>query len=196
MKSYLKTVINILQNSLEQLDEKIYDQLLDEMNETVGNGNKIIVSGLGKNVPICEKFVGTMVSLGMDAYFLHTDSAVHGDMGIVKNDDLVILLSKSGETVETVYLAELLKARHIKLWGMTFKKHCKLSELVDGQLVISLEHEGDKWNIVPNNSTTLNLIILQSLAIQLAEKQCIDLNVFKNNHPGGQIGVILRRGEE
>lgn len=84
-------------------------------------GRRIIVSGLGKNVPICEKFVGSMVSMGLDAGFLHTNSAVHGDMGIVRAGDLVIILSKSGETEESVYLTRLLQRREgVRLSLLTF----------------------------------------------------------------------------
>lgn len=73
-------------------------------------------------MPICEKFVGSMVSMGLDACFLHTNSAVHGDMGIVKDGDMVILLTKSGETEESVYLARLLMERRINMWLLTFSR--------------------------------------------------------------------------
>ena len=151
------------------------------------------MSGLGKNVPICEKFVGTMVSIGLEAYFLHTNSAVHGDMGIVKVRDMVVLLSKSGETKESVYLAGLLKERDVNIWLLTFKKESKLAREISNVIVLDLMYEGDLWNIMPNNSTTVNLIILQGFAMMIAERMKIDLGQFKKNHPGGAIGEMLRR---
>lgn len=187
------STIKILADSLRGVDEKIYDQLLNECENTLRAGHKIITSGLGKNVPVCDKFTGTMLSLGLNANFLHTNSAVHGDMGMVKEGDLVIVLTKSGETTESVYLVDLLsKRKGVNLWLLTFRKYSILSEKIKS-LVIELEHEGDMWNIVPNNSTTLNLIILQSIAMNLAKRLGLSLERdFKPNHPGGAIGEQLK----
>lgn len=111
MIRYFEKQLAEFEHSIHSLDEKMFERWVDEAVETLENGHKIIVSGLGKNVPICEKFVGSMVSMGLDASFLHTNSAIHGDMGIVKTDDMVILLTKSGETSESICLARLLKER-------------------------------------------------------------------------------------
>lgn len=159
--------------------------------ETIDSGKKIIVSGLGKNVPICEKFVGSMVSMGFDACFLHTNSAVHGDMGLVKDGDMVIMLTKSGETSESIYLTRLLKERHIHMWLITFCNESTLTKEISNHIVLNLSHEGDLWNIMPNNSTTLNLILLQGLAMMIAKEKQLRLDEFKRNHPGGHIGEIL-----
>ena len=182
----------MLTDSLRSVDERVFNQLLEESVETLKRGNKIIASGLGKNVPICDKFVGSMLSMGLNANFLHTNSAVHGDMGMVKRGDLVIILTKSGSTAESVYLAEQLSKREgVNLWLLTFKQHSVLSERLKS-LVLNLEHEGDMWNIMPNNSTTLNLIVLQSLAMNIAKKMGLTREDFKPNHPGGAIGVHLK----
>lgn len=184
--------LNILTKSCRSIDDKIYQQLLDECEKTLKSGHKIITSGLGKNVPVCEKFTGSMLSLGLNASFLHTSNAVHGDMGMVRDGDIVILLTKSGATSESVYLADLLMQRNnVNLWLITFTRHSVLSERIKS-LVIDLEHEGDLWNIMPNNSTILNLIVLQSLVMHLAERMNLSLNNdFKPNHPGGAIGKQL-----
>ena len=184
--------LRMLTDSLRSVDESVFNQLLEESVETLRRGNKIIASGLGKNVPICDKFVGSMLSLGLNANFLHTNSAVHGDMGMVKSGDLVIILTKSGSTAESVYLADLLSKREgVNLWLLTFKKHSVLSERLKS-LAINLEHEGDMWNIMPNNSTTLNLIVLQALAMNIAKRMGLTLEDFKPNHPGGAIGAQLK----
>ncbi|MCR4842932.1 MAG: SIS domain-containing protein [Eubacterium sp.] len=168
--------------------------LISDCERTLREGHKIIATGLGKNVPICEKFVGTMSSMGMDATFLHTNSAVHGDMGCVKSGDLVIILTKSGRTAESVYLTELLKKReNVTLWLLSFYEHSVLADSMENKLIVSLENEGDLWDIVPNNSTTLNLIILQQVAIELSKRFELELEKdFKPNHPGGAIGDALR----
>ena len=92
MIRYFEKQLEELDYSIHSLDETIFSRWVEEAAATLKNNKKIIVSGLGKNVPICEKFVGSMVSLGLDACFLHTNSAVHGDMGIVKSGDMVILV--------------------------------------------------------------------------------------------------------
>ena len=195
MISYFEKQLKEIDRSIHSLDETQFNRLVDEAVETIGKGHKVIVSGLGKNVPICDKFVGSMVSLGMDAAFLHTNSAIHGDMGLVKDGDLVIILSKSGETSESVYLAELLKRRDINLWAFTFEANSSLTKITPNKIVIKLDHEGDMWNVMPNNSTTINLIILQGLAMQVAEKRGLKLDDFKRNHPGGHIGELLSKKE-
>ena len=143
-------------------------------------------------MPICDKFVGTMLSFGLNAAFLHTNTAVHGDLGAVHDGDLVIVLSKSGETVESLYLLEQLKKRDIIIWAMTFVSDSSLAMEAENVLVMNLDNEGDRWDIVPNNSTTLNLIILQGLVIMVADRIGVTLEDFKRNHPGGHIGEILR----
>ena len=192
MINSFENTIHTLGKALESIDENVFEKLVHNCVDVLKNGKKIIVSGLGKNVPVCDKFVGTMMSLGLNAYYMNTNSAVHGDIGSVQTGDLVILLTKSGETVESVYLNNLLKERDCKRWLLTFVKDSALANDVHESLIIDLEHEGDKWNIVPNNSTTLNLIVLQSLAMRICEEMNITLEQFKKNHPGGHIGEVLK----
>lgn len=194
-EKYFQDDIEQLTRSLKSIDVKEMDKLVDACEKTLRSGHKIIPSGLGKNVPICDKFVGTMLSMGLDANFLHTNTAVHGDMGMVKPGDLVIILTKSGATAESIYLADLLKNRKgVQLWLLSFKEHSILADTMENKLIINLEHEGDLWNIVPNHSTTLNLIVLQKVAIELSKRMNLDLQRdFKPNHPGGAIGETLRK---
>lgn len=191
MTAYFEEQLKVIGDAVRSINEAVFEQWVHEAAGTIGDGHKIIVSGLGKNVPICEKFVGSMVSMGMDACFLHTNSAVHGDMGIVKDKDLVIILSKSGETAESVYLARLLQKRGTNLWLLSFTGDSTLAAMIPKQLVINLAHEGDLWNIMPNNSTTMNLIVLQALAMQIAKEMGLGIEAFRRNHPGGQIGRLL-----
>ena len=195
MISYYENVLAVLKDSVESIDDIEYEKLLGQCKATIESGGKIIASGLGKNVPICEKFVGTLNSLGIDARFLHTNTAIHGDLGMVGKRDLVLLLSKGGNTIETVQLAKYLKERGTNIWLMTFSKNCKSAEIVEQIFCMELEHEGDAWNIVPNNSTSVYLIVLQGIAIELAKQLEITLDDFKVNHPGGGIGAKLR-GEQ
>lgn len=192
MINYFEKQLREFDHSIHSLDEKIFVRWVDEAVEVLRAGHKIVVTGLGKNVPICDKFVGSMISLGLEAYFLHTNSAVHGDMGIVKDGDMVIILTKSGETSESIYLARLLKERKVNLWLLTFEQESTLTREIPNSIVLDLIHEGDLWNIMPNNSSTLNLIVLQGLAMQIAKKLELPIEQFKRNHPGGHIGEILK----
>lgn len=178
----------ILASSLKSIDENEFWRLVNDAQEVLTQGGKIIVSGLGKNVPIGEKFVGTMVSLGLAAAFMHTNSAIHGDLGIVGDRDLVILLTKSGETAESVHLFNQLRKRSSRIWLLTFNADSSLGKLISDKLTIRLAHEGDLWNIVPNNSSILNLIVLQKLTMELARRLGVKRESFMRNHPGGHIG--------
>ena len=191
---YFAQNMSWIENALKSISGTQMDMLISDCERTLRGGHKIIVTGLGKNVPICEKFVGTMNSMGLDAQFMHTNSAVHGDMGIIRAGDLVIILTKSGETEESVYLTRLLQKRsgvHLRL--LTFKNHSTLADMIPKKLVIHLDNEGDLWNVLPNNSTTLNLIVLQTIAIEVARRMGVELEKdFKPNHPGGAIGRSLQ----
>ena len=191
MIEYYEGVIETIENAIESIQTDAYERIISESVDVLKNGNKIIASGLGKNVPICEKFVGTLNSLGIDARFLHTNTAVHGDLGIVGKNDIVYLLSKGGNTHETVALAEQLKARGTNTWLMTFTERCKSAEIIDKRFIMHLLNEGDEWDIVPNNSTTVYLIVLQGIAIEIGRRLGITLDDFKVNHPGGGIGARL-----
>ena len=191
MIGYFEKQLAEFDHAIHSINEKEFQRFVNEAVAVLQSGHKIIVSGLGKNVPICDKFVGSMVSMGLDACFLHTNSAVHGDMGVVKDEDMVILLTKSGETSESVYLTRVLKERNVILWLLTFVQDSTLTKEIPNSIILELLHEGDLWNIMPNNSTTVNLIVLQGLAMMIARKMNIELWQFKRNHPGGHIGKVL-----
>ena len=193
MKEYFDSILATIKKSIGTLDYEKFDSLARDCMDALANGHKIIVSGLGKNVPVCDKFVGTMNSFGLPALFMNTNTAVHGDIGMVSGGDVVIILTKSGETVESVYLEILLEKRNCVIWLLSFIKNSTLArKLGDACLILDLENEGDDWNIVPNNSTTVNLIVLQGLAIELAKRRGVTLSDFKKNHPGGHIGEQLK----
>ena len=188
---YFDSTLQVIRNSFLSLKPEMWENLVQSCMRVIKNGGKIIASGLGKNVPICEKFVGTLNSFGIDARFLHTNTAMHGDLGIVTNKDIVFLLSKSGNTEESITLSYHLLNKGAETWLFSFNKECELAKILDKQFILDLQHEGDLWNIAPNNSTTIFLIVLQGLAIELSKRLNIPLSNFKINHPGGSIGKKL-----
>jgi arabinose-5-phosphate isomerase len=191
---HFERTIAIINDAVRSVREDEFNALKLDCLDTLLAGGKIIASGLGKNVPICDKFVGTLNSIGIPASFMHTNSAVHGDLGIVRDGDLVIVLTKSGETLESVHLVNLLKKRSCKLWLLSFSRSSTLYRKIPNRLIVELEHEGDAWNLLPNNSTVLNLIVLQELAMQIAQAQHINIDALRQNHPGGAIGAQLSGG--
>ena len=199
LREVLSWVINHLEKQLyalrkivENIDENSLELLVQDMIETVRNGRKIIATALGKNVPICEKFIGTLIFVGIQSYFLHTNSALHGDLGVVNKNDLVIMLSKSGETEESIYLCKHLIERTKNVYLMTYNMNSTLFNLCPKKVALYLEHEEDKWNLLPNNSSIGFLFVLQALAMELIDRLNIPLEIFKMNHPGGAIGKKLR----
>ena len=191
-RMYFTNIISQINNTFAGLDEKQFSVLLDDCEKTIKNGGKIVASGLGKNVPICEKFVGTMNSLGLASAFLHTNTAMHGDLGIIKEKDLVLILSKSGSTAESCLFVDYIQDWKVEKWLLSFNDGGILAKELDKKLLLPLAHEGDCWDIVPNNSSSCYLILLQGLALYLAERLGVTLVDFKHNHPGGAIGERLR----
>ena len=193
MISYFTDVTNTITESLASIDESDFERLVDDCCEKIKSGGKIIATGLGKNVPVCEKFVGMLTSLGINSQFMHTNSAIHGDLGMITPKDIVLVLTKSGATQETVILADYLMQRGCHIWLLSFNGGGLLAPVIENKLVLYLKNEGDLWNIVPCNSTSIYLILLQGIAVQLCKKLQITLNDFKKNHPGGKIGEILKQ---
>ena len=192
MVAYFENILDVVDDAVRSIDESQFEELVKHCTECVRSGGKIIATVLGKNVPICEKFVGTMNSLGLDARFLHTNTAVHGDLGMVRKNDIVLMLSKGGRTEESVKLANYLLERGTETWLIGFYNDSDLAKRLDNKLIMHLENEGDKWDIIPNNSTTVYLIVLQGLALQISDRLNVTLDEFKQNHPGGGIGARLR----
>ena len=115
--------------------------LADACEGTLRQGHQVVVTALGKNVPICEKFAGTLNSFGLAARFLHSNSAVHGDLGILAPHDLLIVVSKSGATDESLTLARLVMHRPIVTWSLTCTTSSPLATLTQHNTVVDLEHE-------------------------------------------------------
>lgn len=96
MNDYFKGIMDVVNKAIEDLDIETFDRLVDDVVEILKGKGKVVITGLGKNAPICEKFVGTMLSFGLESTFLHTNTAVHGDLGTVRDDDIVIILPRAG----------------------------------------------------------------------------------------------------
>ena len=181
--------IELLSQALRSVSDEEFKQLISLSQEIITSGKKIVISGLGKNLPVCRKFVSTMNALGFDCRALNASNALHGDMGMIRDGDMLIVLSKSGETKEIISMLKALENRNVTTFLITFSSDSTLAKSIDNKICIDLAHEGDLWNVIPNNSTVINLIILQKLSVELATMNNLSFkNDFLPNHPGGAIG--------
>ena len=187
-----KNTFQIEIDAMKRAMNNLSDSFAQAVNIILGCKGRVVVIGMGKSGIIGKKIAATLASTGTPAFFMHPAEGMHGDLGMIQKKDLVLVLSKSGNTAESIILANYLVKRGDKAWAITFNKSCQLSRVLDKSLTLELKTEGDNWNIVPNNSSSVFLILLQGLALQLADKLGVTLMDFKKNHPGGAIGDTLK----
>lgn len=152
---------------------------------------RVILTGIGKSAHIAAKIVSTLNSTGTAAIFMHAADAIHGDLGIIKNDDVVICISKSGETPEIKVLVPLLKNLGNVLIAMVGNKDSYLAKQADLILCTYVEKEACPNNLAPTASTTAQLVMGDALAICLLESNGFTPNDFAKYHPGGALGKKL-----
>jgi len=152
---------------------------------------KIIITGIGKSANIAQKIVATFNSTGTTAVFLHAADAIHGDLGIIRDEDLIILLSKSGETPEIKVLIPLLNARGNKMVAIVGNTASYLAKQSDFVLDVSVPQEACPNNLAPTASTTAQLVMGDALAVALLECRGFTTDDFARIHPGGALGKQL-----
>ena len=158
---------------------------------------RVIISGIGKSALIASKIVATLNSTGTPSIFMHAADAIHGDLGTVQKNDVVICISKSGNTAEIKMLVPLIKSGHNKLIGMTGNLDSFLAVQADYVLNTYVEKEACPNNLAPTTSTTAQLVIGDALAICLLELKGFSSKDFAKYHPGGALGkkLYLRVGD-
>jgi arabinose-5-phosphate isomerase len=154
---------------------------------------RVIVTGMGKSGIICRKIAATLSSTGTPAHFLHPAEAVHGDLGIVQADDVVLALSHSGETQELLRLLETIKRLGARLITMTGVPGSTLARAADVALDCGVSEEACPMNLVPTASTTAALALGDALAMTLLVAKGFRQEDFANLHPGGKLGKRLMR---
>ena len=156
---------------------------------------RVIVTGMGKSGIIAHKIAATLSSTGTPAYFLHPAEAVHGDLGVIRDDDLVIGLSRSGETPEILRLLETLRRIGARLVAITGEPASGLGRAADVTLDCRVDEEACPLNLAPTASTTAALALGDALAMTLMVRKGFSAKDFANLHPGGQLGKRLLRVE-
>ncbi len=159
--------------------------------QTLAQGNKLILSGVGKNAHICNKLVGTLNSIGAPSCFLDPVQALHGDMGLCRSGDALLALSNSGETAELLRFLPLAKRFDLKTVAVTSKADSSLYEICDYQLLYVAEREACPLELAPTASTTASLAIGDALAMVLLELNAVSREDFAKYHPAGSLGQTL-----
>jgi arabinose-5-phosphate isomerase len=152
---------------------------------------KIVLLGVGKSGIIAQKIAATMTSSGTAAVYLHPSDALHGGLGIVSTDDVVVLLSNSGETDELLQLLPYLKRRKVPLVAIVGKVSSSIARQVDAVLDASVDQEACPLNLAPTASTTVALAMGDALAMTLMRAKGLTQDDFASNHPAGQLGKRL-----
>jgi arabinose-5-phosphate isomerase len=176
---------------VERLDEK-FDHAVQLLLQCKG---RVILTGMGKSGIICQKIAATLTSTGTASFFLHPAEAMHGDLGVIRSDDVVVALSYSGETDELLRLLERIRRLGAKLVAITGRAASTLAQSADVALDCSVAEEACPMNLVPTASTTAALAIGDALAMTLLVEKGFRQEDFANLHPGGKLGKRLMRVE-
>jgi arabinose-5-phosphate isomerase len=156
-----------------------------------GCKGRIVLSGIGKSAVIAQKIVATLNSTGAPSIFLHAADAIHGDLGMVQIEDVVVIISKSGESPEIKVLVPLIKNFGNKVIGMVGNKDSFLARHANFVLNTTVEQEACPNNLAPTTSTTAQLVMGDAVAICLMEKRGFAVEDFAKLHPGGTLGKKL-----
>ena len=173
---------------LKTLLDDDFTKTVELMLENKGN---VVFSGVGKSALIAQKIVATMNSTGTTAVFMHAADAIHGDLGIVREGDIVVILSKSGETPEIKMLVPLIKLRGNKIVAMVGNRESYLASQADFVLDVTVNEEAMPGSLAPTSSTTAQLVMGDALALILMRCRGFSTDDFAKFHPGGALGKQL-----
>ena len=183
-----KRIIVEESRSINNLSNYLDDNFANVVKEILATKGRLVITGIGKNALIANKIVATMNSTGTPALFMHAAEAIHGDLGMIQKDDIVLCISKSGNTPEIKVLIPLLKRGGNKLIAMVSERTSYLAEHADYVLYAHVEREADINNLAPTNSTTAQLVMGDTLAMCLLEQRKFTPQDFAKYHPGGALG--------
>lgn len=183
--------IRLEAEALEQLARSV-DRPFEEVIEYIlKNASRLVVAGIGKSGNIAQKLVATFVSTGQSATFMHAADAIHGDLGLIQKGDLIVVISKSGESPEIKMLVPLLKSMGNKLVAIVSNRNSYLGKNADWCLLTPVSKEACPNNLAPTTSTTAQLALGDAMAVALMEQRGFSSRDFAKNHPGGALGKKL-----
>lgn len=193
-KNIKKVAIEVLLNearAIENLTQFIDDDFEACVKEILASKGRVVITGIGKSAIIANKIVATLNSTGTPSLFMHAADAIHGDLGMIQNDDIVICLSKSGNTPEIKMLVPLVKRRGFKLVALVSNIDSYLAQQADYILNATIGEEACPNNLAPTTSTTAHLAMGDALAVCLLKLRNFSSEDFAQYHPGGALGKQL-----
>jgi arabinose-5-phosphate isomerase len=190
-RKVLRTEANAILGLIDRIDGE-FERAVQLLFECRG---RVIVTGMGKSGIICRKIAATLSSTGTSAYFLHPAEAIHGDLGAIRDEDVVLALSHSGETEELIRLLESIRRIGARLIAMTGDPSSTLARAADITLDCGIAEEACPMNLVPTASTTAALALGDALAMTLLVRKGFREEDFASLHPGGKLGRRLMRVE-
>ncbi len=192
-----KEVIRIEASAVAALEEKIGEEFAEAVEVILHRRGRVILTGMGKSGLVARKIAATMSGTGTPAIFLHPSDAVHGDLGMVRKEDVVICISKSGDTAELQQLLPMLRRLGVPIISMLGNRDSPMAHSSDIVLDIGVKEEACPYDLTPTASTTAALAMGDALAIALLERRGFSKEEFALFHPGGNLGKrLLLRVEE
>jgi len=197
IKQVALRTIDLEARSVAGLTAFVNDDFEKAIHAIAGCSGRVVISGIGKSAVIAQKIVATLNSTGTPSIFMHAADAIHGDLGIVQQDDVVMIISKSGESPEIKVLVPLIKNFNNILIAMVGNVDSFLAKQSTIVLNTTVEQEACPNNLAPTTSTTAQLVMGDALAVCLMEMKGFKIDDFAKLHPGGMIGkkLYLRAGD-
>lgn len=197
IKRIAKTVLKNEADALLKLIDYVDDSFVKSVQLIYESKGRVVITGVGKSAIIAQKIVATMNSTGTPSIYMHAADAIHGDLGNIQRDDVVICISKSGNTPEVKVLLPLIKNFGNPIIAITGNLSSALAESADYVLNSTIEEEACPNNLAPTTSTTAQLAVGDALAVCLLDMKSFTSNDFARYHPGGALGkkLYLRVGE-
>jgi arabinose-5-phosphate isomerase len=186
-----RTTIRQEISTLEEVWRQLSDDFYDAVTAIYACTGRVIVTGMGKSAIIGQKIVATLNSTGTPSAFMHAADAAHGDLGILNAEDILLLISKSGETDEIKVLLPLVINKHIKTIAFVSRLKSFLHKNADISVYIPVQEEADPHNLAPTSSTTAQLAVGDALAVALLSQRGFTVEQFAILHPGGSLGKKL-----
>ncbi|KAA0210126.1 MAG: KpsF/GutQ family sugar-phosphate isomerase [Ignavibacteriaceae bacterium] len=194
--SNAKKVVSLEKSAIQSLEQRFADKKFSaaftEAVELIYKcKGKVVVSGMGKSGIIAQKIVATFNSTGTYSIFMHAADSVHGDLGVLRENDVVILISKSGDTGQIKNLIPVIKSLKLKIIGIVGDVDSELARQSDIVLDVSVKQEACPHNLAPTSSTTTTLVIGDAIAVSLLQLNGFTKENFASFHPGGNLGKKL-----
>ena len=191
LKDLAVSVIDKEARAVEKLKPYVDDRFIEVLHLIYGSKGRLVITGIGKSAIIGSKIVATLNSTGTPSIFMHAADAIHGDLGIVQPDDVVMCISKSGNTPEIKVLVPLIKRMGNKLVAMVSNTDSYLAQHSDYIIRATVEAEACPNNLAPTSSTTTQLVMGDAIAVCLLKMRGFSPEDFAKYHPGGSLGKRL-----